>query len=71
MTCPYCNGAMESGYLQGGHGVILFTQEPGSFLRTGRDFRVSSLNPLKKPPKAWYCSACRKIIADVEAERPL
>lgn len=68
MNCPYCDGAMMKGYLWGGDGVIRFSESDRPFLRLGKEFGITSPNPFKKPPKAQYCPACRKIILDVEKE---
>lgn len=64
MICPYCNGEMRDGYIQGARGVI-FSEEAKLFFITKnpfskKDVTVAGMWEISSP--AHYCDKCECLI---------
>ena len=60
MKCPYCNGEMRQGYVQGARGV-LFSEDEKSILVvktpfSKKDKRITDFMSCASP--AFYCDTC-------------
>lgn len=67
LTCPYCGGSTETGYLRGSRGYeLLWTNDPfkATSLPLGDDFLLCKVTDIEKPT-AHLCRSCNKIIIDI------
>ncbi|WP_295581411.1 PF20097 family protein [uncultured Oscillibacter sp.] len=67
--CPWCQGAMERGYLHGQGFLYWQRTKPKALSLTGHDADARVLNTeggiATSYRTAWECPACRKLVVDV------
>lgn len=69
MQCPFCNGAMEQGFLQSGN-MLVWVKKKHYLSLLPKDGEVlldrNYLSGATIP--AWICKSCKKLVAEYEEE---
>ena len=68
MTCPWCGGEMQVGYLVGGQDLVrVMWERPGTFRLTDPDGTLYLRGDggfWSDYKLAWHCETCRKLVVD-------
>ena len=69
MSCPYCGGALEEGFLQSSHRIAFVKQPRWLGIRTSQGDRNLPFSPLRGAFfPAHFCTHCQKINISLEKE---